>query len=59
MCVGKYKYMPFVHLFLYAHVCGKILEARLSLHQNNSVLNGNKGEDRSLWQTTLTAFSII
>lgn len=39
--------------------CVKILETRLSLHQNTSILDVDKGENQSLCQTTLTEFEII
>lgn len=54
-------------MYLYAPVCvcvcvsvfETILETRLSLHQNTSILDGNKGENQSLCQSTLTEFLII
>lgn len=43
---------------MWMYLCVKVLETRLSLHQNTSILDGNKGENQSLCQTTLTAFLI-
>lgn len=46
-------------LFVCVWMCVKVLETRLSLHQNTSILDGNKEENQSLCQSLLTEFLII
>lgn len=44
--------------YLYSLVCVEILETRLRVQQNTSILYGNKGENQSLCQSVLTEFLI-